>query len=104
MSDMRVPEPNMGPYSLSIVLRDNDVENRPAFEVVQQFESGHKSTLRHSISPGVAVPSWLIQDVLATFHLALLNAVRYRYGVQEELELAPVHKFDGPPAGLRTVE
>jgi hypothetical protein len=73
---------------LSIGLLYDELKCRPIMQVAQSFGRGPRCTLRYAISPTVSVPSWLIQDVTATFLQALVDLLRHQFGIQEELELS----------------
>jgi hypothetical protein len=86
--------------NLSIDLLYDETRLRPIMQVSQRFGEGRRFTLRYAIAEQSAVPSWLIQDVLATFSQALVDALRHQFGIQEELELRLSTSDSQGPEGL----
>jgi len=74
-------------YSLTVSLLFCEEVARPILQISQAHGEDQSSTLRYAMSPGVAVPESLIEDLGGTFLQALVNAVRFTFGIQEELEL-----------------
>jgi hypothetical protein len=73
--------------NLSLDLLYDETLLRPILQVSQSFGQGPRFTMRYAISKSSSVPSWLIEDVMATFGNAVVDAIRHQFGVQEELEL-----------------
>jgi hypothetical protein len=99
MSHFEVTPAESTAYRIVFGMWSDPETGRPCFSITRGLEGAQHNSLRFRLSPYMAVPFALVEDLLLSLGQAITDEIIIRFGLQEDLEARWHTDGPQPPRG-----